>query len=297
MLIDRSHRNWIIACASVFGLGILAYGVWRHAVPERPIGNTPLGLTFGVSAFAIMIFESLLGVRKALPAWRIGRLETWMVSHLWLGFAAAGLVCLHTGLRRGGVMTTSMLVLFSIVVGTGIFGALVQHFIPRIMTANVPFETVYEQIDRVRGQLVEEADDLMEAVTKREPISKASAAIAGTSADASPSAATAQSVGDDALSKFYKQEMRPYIARTGSGEQRLAHSPAAESVFRQLRVMSAAAVHPVIDDLEGICEEKRQLDRQRTLHHWLHCWMLVHGPLALALLTMIAAHAFMALRY
>lgn len=293
MLIDRSHRRWLAGCAGLIGAAIIAYAIWRHFVPERPIGNTALGITFGASALSIMVFECLIGVRKALPAWRIGRLDTWMAAHLWLGLTAVGFVCLHTGLRRGGVLTTSMLVMFAAVVASGVFGALMQQFIPRMMTASVPLETVYEQIDRVRQQLIEEADSLVATISAQ----KSSAAKAVSAGESSLKVQTDPQEPDDVIGSFYATELRPFLLHTGIAHERLGHGPAAESVFRQLRVMSEPPLHPVIDDLESICEEKRQLDRQRTLHHWLHWWILIHGPLALALLCMIAAHAFMSLRY
>ena len=32
-----------------------------------------------------MIFAALLGARKKVPVWRVGRAQTWMRGHLWLG--------------------------------------------------------------------------------------------------------------------------------------------------------------------------------------------------------------------
>jgi hypothetical protein len=49
--------------------------------------------------------------------------------------------------------------------------------------------------------------------------------------------------------------------------------------------------------LEDVCEEKRQLDDQVRLHHWLHGWLLVHLPLSAALLLLAFVHALIALRY
>jgi hypothetical protein len=55
--------------------------------------------------------------------------------------------------------------------------------------------------------------------------------------------------------------------------------------------------HPILDDLENICEEERQLTLQSQLHVWLHGWLLLHIPLSLALILLGAVHAVMALRY
>ncbi len=53
----------------------------------------------------------------------------------------------------------------------------------------------------------------------------------------------------------------------------------------------------MLGDLQGICEEERQLIRQRKIYHWLHVWLLVHVPLSIALLVMGGVHAIVALRY
>ena len=71
----------------------------------------------------------------------------------------------------------------------------------------------------------------------------------------------------------------------------------AQAMFRQLRVLFPPTLHPCIDDLENICEEKRQLDRQNRLHKILHGWLLVHIPLSYALLTLSAWHAVAAVRF
>ncbi len=67
--------------------------------------------------------------------------------------------------------------------------------------------------------------------------------------------------------------------------------------FLSLRRATPAVLHQALEDLENICEEERQLNRQRRLYHWLHAWLLVHVPLSIALLILGGIHAVMALRY
>ena len=57
------------------------------------------------------------------------------------------------------------------------------------------------------------------------------------------------------------------------------------------------ATHDVLRDLEGICEERRQLLVQRRLHLWLHTWLLAHVPLSLAFLVLAVVHSVISLRY
>ena len=52
--------------------------------------------------------------------------------------------------------------MFVVVFVSGIFGAVLQHYMPRFTTEHIPMETIYEQIGRVRLQLVEEAEKMVE---------------------------------------------------------------------------------------------------------------------------------------
>ena len=44
---------------------------------------------------------------------------------------------------------------------SGIVGAVLQHYMPVIMTREVPMETIYDQIESVLVQLCNEAEELM----------------------------------------------------------------------------------------------------------------------------------------
>ena len=91
--------------------------------------------------------------------------------------------------------------------------------------------------------------------------------------------------------------MRPFLDRPRARGQRLANEPRATTAFEGLKTALPPAAHAMLADLEDICEEARQLERQARLHHWLHGWLLVHIPLSLALIALGAIHAVMALRY
>src|SRR5207253_9215021 len=125
-------------------------------------GGSTLGLVYGSLGFAFMLFAGLLGLRKKFPVWRVGRAQTWMRAHLWLGLVSFPLILLHGGFHFGGSLTRMLMWLFVFVWVSGILGAALQHFMPRFQTAQLPMETIYEQIDRVRSQLAEEAGQQVE---------------------------------------------------------------------------------------------------------------------------------------
>jgi hypothetical protein len=77
----------------------------------------------------------------------------------------------------------------------------------------------------------------------------------------------------------------------------LAAAASAQLQRAHLKRLAPAAYHGVVDDLFEICDERREIERQRRLHLWLHGWLFVHVPVSWALLVGTVFHAVGALRY
>lgn len=292
MRIDRTHKSWLVASLAILGVSLLLYGFYRVPLAAGSMGGTAIGLAFGSAGFAFMIFAALLGARKRVPVYRFGRAQTWMRGHLWLGLVSLPLILFHSGFRYGHGLTAWLMTLLIVVVVSGLFGAAMQHYMPRVMTREVTMETIYEEIGHVRTQLLEEAEELMQQVIGAE---KKAAAEGGDPDSATPAVA----VMDEAapLRNFYERELKPFLEKPGARGSALGDAAQARSAFAQLRTLAPASLHTAIEDLEGICEEERQLTLQRHLHLWLHAWLLLHIPLSLALILLGAIHAVMAPRY
>ena len=256
------------------------------------MGGTAAGIVFGVAGFAFMVFAGLLGARKKVPVWRVGRAQTWMRGHLWLGLLSLPLILFHAGFQFGGGLTTALMALLILVVVSGIFGAALQHYMPRVMTREVPMETIYEEIGHVRAQLREEAEQVMARASAGAAMA---AAAGGTPGAAEPEAISEESSA--ALDNFYDTQMKEFLAAPSARGHALSSEDMARSTFAQLRTLTPTPLHATLDDLENICEEVRQLARQERMHRWLHGWLLLHIPLSLALILLGAVHAVMALRY
>ncbi len=299
MLLDRTQRNWMIAAAILLIVATAIYVPYALDSPQGPRGGSTIGLCFGIAGFALMLFAGLLGARKKFPVWRVGRAQTWMRGHLWLGLVSLPIILFHAGFHMRGTLTLVLMILFFIVIASGIFGAILQIYIPRKITSEVPMETIYEQIDHIRAQLREEADQLATA---------ACGSLDGTSAmgtapggDTSASAVeVGVEISEDArgqLREFYLRRMRPFIEEPLRSRSPLAETPQAAGIFEELRLRLPRELHDTLKDFESICDEERQLTRQARLHRVLHAWLLVHVPLSYGLLALAAVHAVMALRF
>jgi hypothetical protein len=282
MKIDRTHQPWMVASIAIFGVSVLLYILYAVRAPGGPRGGSALGLTFGIAGYAMMLYAGLLGARKRVPVWRLGRAQTWMRGHLWLGLLSLPLILFHGGFQFRGPLTAVMMWLFFVVIASGLAGAAIQHFVPRMMTARVPLETIYEEIPHVRAQLCQEADQLAATVYGTGEVS------------------TLVDIEQEDRARFhqvYVDKVRPFLMNPEAAGVELADARRTAEVFESMRRLLAAPVHPILEDLQNICEEEHQLIRQIRIYQWLHGWLLVHVPLSIVLLALGAVHAVMALRY
>lgn len=297
MLIDRTHQSWAVASGVVLAAAAAGY-VAAIAASGRPwSGGSAIGLTYGISGFAMMVFAALLAARKKVRIWRVGRAQTWMRGHLWLGLLSFPVILFHSGFAFGGSLTRVMMWIFVVVIVSGVAGAALQHFLPRLMLARLPMETIYEQIPHVRAQLLVEADGIVSDACGGVAVITDPAAERATGGASKLQSAVRIDADESApLREFYLTEMRPYVA-----EPDVTHSLAdrhhGDQVFARLRTLLPAAFHTALSALENICEEERQLSRQRRMHAWLHGWLLTHIPLSFALLVLAIVHIVTALRY
>ena len=158
MRMDKSQRAWAFASLMFFLASAVGYAIYALNVSPRPSGGSAVGLFFGIVGFGFMIFAALLGARKRVPVWRLGRAQAWMRGHLWLGLLSLPLILFHGAFHFGGTLTQVLMWLLIVTVGSGLFGAVLQNYLPRVMTSDVPLETIYDEIHNVRKLLREEAD-------------------------------------------------------------------------------------------------------------------------------------------
>jgi hypothetical protein len=320
MLIDRKHTPWIVIVALIGAAAAMLYAWDAPRHPQGPSGSTAVGLGIGIAAFVIMLFLVGLGVKRLAPHWRLGSAQSWLRGHIWLGLLVPLLVALHGAFKAGGPLTTVLWVLTGVVVVSGLYGLVLQQFLPSLLLHSVPGETVAQQLRRELDSLVLLAEGRVNErgrvevpgvvlnyvgkdMTQRAPdwrpgdAGDASGAAGGlTGDDVRELIHAAEPVpGSEPLRRFYLDTVRPYLA--GNGSAGLARREHAEAMFESARTATPAHVHPGIDELESLCDRRRQLLRQRLLMNLLMNWLYVHVPASWALVVLSIAHAVAALRY
>ena len=323
MLIDQTHVRWVAGSAIAAAVGGVLYAAYALTAVKGPTGGSWGGLFFAFAGTGLIVFECLLSLRKRYPASPIGRVSTWLKGHLWLGLVSFVLILFHTGFRWGEGLASVLMTLFTVILVSGVLGVAFQNFLPRRMMELVPRETVYEQIPDVIQQLRFEADERVEFVTadlgvEREPeeevvmaggrkyyfdkVQRKSAGEKVAAVDQQRKEKPQIEVDDPAtlsLRVHYLQEIRPFLypePEPFSGKL-FSTKESVAGYFRHLRTILPVAAHEVLEDVEAICEERRQLAVQRSMHHWLHGWLYVHVPLSFAFLVLILVHAVVSLRY
>ena len=189
MLLNRSHAPWFwftllatvasgVLYALVFHPGVLPFQVPLPSMLTQPtrlhqsVGNSRLGLTYGIIAYAIFIFAVLLNARKHSFLRRFGRAQTWLRAHIWLTILTLPLVFMHAAFRFGGAMTSTLMWLYLLVMFSGFYGLALQQFMPRLLKTRVTLETIFEEIPFLTQQLLAQAlrmrDELRPASTPSE---------------------------------------------------------------------------------------------------------------------------------
>ena len=213
-------------------------------------------------------------------------------------------------------MTMTLLL---IVVASGVFGLTLQQFIPRRMTQSLPFETVYAQLDAVNRQIIAESDALVSATTGSvvgdTDWSELNPADRGGDGGASVLVGASRSIANiygraviaelpakpipntQIIASAYESDIRTFIKSGRKGLSILKDPAKCDSFFADLADKVVPEAQFLVDILKHYCDERRQLDHQITLHHWLHVWLGIHLPLSMALLVLLIWHAIVATKY
>lgn len=320
--------RWIVVTSLVAILAVVAYALEWSDLGRLPGGSSRTGFVCGVAGGLIIVFELLLWPRRRVRAWRVGSAQAWLRAHVWLGLLAVPLVVLHSRLLFiGGWLNVALVVLFFVVVASGVWGLVLQQFLPRMLLEQVPAETIREQIDHVAAVQCRDLDRLVRARCEtgglHEPGPESheqGAHVTGDADDAAEEGDHAvvtgyrtltgiqgrvlESVpiydripGTAALSRRFFTEIRPYLLRGAAGGSPLASPVDARRILAGLREIAPTEAGDLVERIVAACDTRRQFDLQARLHGWLHGWLLVHVPLSFALGILLAAHVPLALWY
>jgi hypothetical protein len=232
----------------------------------RPNGGTWYGYTLGTIGLALILWLSLLGVRKRKITTGAWSLKAWTSAHVYLGLSLVVVGTLHTGFQIGWNVHTLAYVLMLLVIATGIWGVIAYATLPQSLSANRKEMTRKQMLEALTA-----IDRQLEGAAQ--PLARAEADLV--------IAALEQDV-------FY-----------GGALARLTGSYPGCATTRALRAMgggSEAEVR-VAALLEKRREQLAQIRGQLRIRALLEIWLFIHIPLTIALIAALTAHVISVFYY
>lgn len=147
-------------CHFVGGLLILLtligelWGWWFHGFDQR-LGALPLTLRWltGIAGAIAILGTMVYSRRRRIYKRRAGPLRYWMLGHVYLGAVGAVAILLHGASHGGGVLTTTLMFSFDLVLITGLFGITAYYVLPRLLTSIEGDPILLEDLEVRRTEL------------------------------------------------------------------------------------------------------------------------------------------------
>lgn len=247
---------------------------------EPANGGTWPGWILGIWAALLIVWLTLLGLRKRSYLRGSGSLQGWASAHVWLGLAVWALATLHCALQFGWNVHTLAYLLMCLVILSGVFGLYAYLGYPRRMAEN--------RAGLSRDALFAELFDLNR---EGERLSRRCASDIQTTVRSSLVRTT---LGGGALAQLRGNDGSSFIV-PGRG---VVANPDQTAVIdyvadRITGAEKAAEVGLLRDLLAVLCRRQsvlRRLRRDIRLQGLLKVWLYVHVPLTFALLAALTVH-------
>lgn len=260
--------RWLWIALGLSGTTILGYLLIDQE--PRPNGGTWYGYTLGTIGVLLILWLSLLGVRKRRINPGVWSLKAWTSAHVYLGLSLIVIGTLHTGFQIGWNVHTLAYVLMLLVIATGIYGVIVYATLPASLSAN--------RKEMTRAQML----DALTALDRQ--LDSAAQPLGRAEADLVIAALGQDPFAGGPLSRLTGSYPFCATARALTGIDRTATGdPAAAERVRGL--------------LEKRREQLAQIRGALRIRAMLEIWLFVHIPLTIALIAALTAHVISVFYY
>ncbi len=253
---------------------ILAAAVFVAAALQAQRGARVLedpAILTGYYLLGLMIFLALFNTRKKLSMVPLGGAAVWLRVHVAGGLLAVALFWLHTRtLWPSGVYEQVLALVFYFVSLTGIVGHVLQRTYPSRLTQS-GIEVIYERIPAELATIREEVESLVLECTEE--------------------------TGSDTIARHYLETFRWFFSRPryiwshAIGSRKGAHWVRNE--VTNLRRYLNDAEQTYLDQLSELAVTKNRIDYHYAAQSIMKMWLLIHLPLAVAVLALAIWHAIL----
>lgn len=261
------HRNffWLKIASAVCLITILVYALVD--VEPRHNGGSWYGYTLGTIGAGLIVWLTLLGIRKRNMTRTAWSLKAWTSAHVYLGLSLIVIATLHTGFQLGWNVHTLAYVLMMIVILSGIFGISVYSVLPQQMSINRDEVTESQMLEGLRS-LDRQLHDAAQ------PLSQRNADLVRESLEQNP-------FGGGLWRRLTRSYPNCATARVHSALK-------AETKFKP------DSGNDPLERVDTLLERKSamlaRVRRHLQLKALLEIWLYVHVPVTFALLAALTAH-------
>jgi hypothetical protein len=107
----------------------------------------------------------------------------------------------------------------------------------------------------------------------------------------------ADPASESVLVEFIDRQILPYLRARRGDRMRLNNPRFSDDTFRFVKLRVTEGYRSRVEEIQSWCDERRMLDLQVRLQHWLHGWLFVHVPFSFLLLMLTFWHAYVTLFY
>jgi hypothetical protein len=265
--LNHANNRWAKIAAVLCLLAIAVY-VLTDPTP-RPNGGSFAGYLLGTIGALMIVWLSMIGLRKRIITTKPFSLKAWTSAHVYLGLSLIVIGTLHTGFQLGWNVHTLAYVLMMIIIISGIYGIIVYSRLPEQLSANRGEITQPQMLEAIRA-LDRQLD------TAAQPLGKEEADIVRLSLEQ-------VDIGGNLWERL-----------TGSypncGNRR-ARDAIQALVNQQMRERKP---DPKLTQILFLLERKdaslAQARRHIGMKTRLEIWLYVHVPVTIALLAALTAH-------
>jgi hypothetical protein len=270
------------------GVGAASVALYLSQNPNEPrSGGTWQGYVLGTFGGVLIVWLTLLGIRKRRYRSRLGTVQGWTSAHVYLGVMLLLVATLHCAGQFGWNVHTLAYVLMCVVVGSGLVGLYMYLVNPRLLSdiraggsRDALFAELFELDNKGREYARDSNPDVQTAVLS----SIARTALGG--------GVAAQLFGRDA-SKFVRTGAETGTNRSTTVpnvDQQPIIDFVAARVPRANKRTEAANLQALLSVLSRRQAILRRLRRDVRLQGWLTIWLYVHVPVTIGLLAALVAH-------
>lgn len=256
---------WACLVASVF------YILHRNFYFQNPgklgYGGTWPGYFLGTVSALLIVWLAWLGIRKRQYSSATST-QAWLSAHVYLGCAVVVLSTLHSGFELGWNTHSLAYLLMCIVVGSGIYGVVVFRRVPSMLTESMG--------DATLSSLMLQLHDV-DSEAKR---------LALTLPD-QYNTLVLDASNKTRLQGTAVQSLMGTVARNCATASAIAGVEALNKQLSATAAKSGRELYGLMIRRNGLVERIRHI---HLLMSKLRLWLLLHVPLAIALLVALVAH-------